>query len=116
MADARNIKVKISVPDTAGNIYLQVQKRRHIYLIFKEAINNAVKYSGASLLKLDINATGHSMEVIISDDGKGFDTDTVKKGNGLINMQSRADEIGAEFIMQSAPDKGTTICIRCKFT
>jgi len=57
------------------------------YRLFKEAINNAVKYSDASLLQLSVHYSDHSVDFAISDNGKEFDITTVKTGNGLMNMK-----------------------------
>jgi signal transduction histidine kinase len=84
-----------------------------VYLLFKEAINNAVKYSDASLLQLSVYHSDQSVEFAISDNGKGFDITTIKKGNGLMNMQKRADDICAQLCVGSVLQKGTVISLRC---
>ena len=69
------------------NIYhehsLPVESRRNIYLFCKEAINNAVKYSNGTWLDLTIKEVDDKLEFSVSDNGKGFDADNVKHGNGL---------------------------------
>jgi len=45
----------------------------------------------------------------VKDNGKGFNTDSVEKGSGLINMQKRAELINAEFQLESQPEMGTTL-------
>ena len=81
-----------------------------------EAINNAMKYSGASVFELTLKHTRHSLEFIIRDNGFGFDVDAVKKGNGLLSMQKRADAMKAKYTLQSSPGQGTMITVTCKIT
>jgi len=65
------------------------------------------------LLELSVQHSDHTVEFTIRDNGKGFDVATVKKGNGLMNMQKRADEIGAKLCVKSVPLRGTTISLQC---
>jgi signal transduction histidine kinase len=113
MARAKNIKVNVNAPECLGELELPLEIRHNIYLLCKEAINNAVKYSHASLLELGVHHSDHVIEFTINDNGKGFDMATVKKGNGLMNMQKRADEIGAKLCLKSLPLQGTVISLQC---
>jgi signal transduction histidine kinase len=113
MASVKNIKVLSTVPESLPELQLPVETLHNIYLLCKEAINNAVKYSNASLLELNVHHSDHLIEFTIRDNGRGFDIATVKKGNGLMNMQKRADEINAKLCMKSAPLQGTIILLKC---
>ncbi|MCB9248214.1 MAG: ATP-binding protein [Ignavibacteriales bacterium] len=73
---------------------LKIDFRQNIMLIAKEAINNAVKYSDCSKIDIVMNYKNDKFELQISDNGKGFDMQNVKKGNGLKNMKMRAKSIG----------------------
>jgi signal transduction histidine kinase len=110
------MKVKITLPEIFSEQSLPVESRRNIYLFCKEAINNAVKYSEADLLELTIKQTNHLLEIAISDNGKGFNAESVKRGNGIDNMQKRADELGAVFTVQSRPGEGSFISLQVKIT
>ncbi|MFZ1451655.1 MAG: tetratricopeptide repeat protein, partial [Ferruginibacter sp.] len=116
MAAIKNMQVKISVPEKIADINLPVENRRNIYLFCKEAINNAVKYSNASLLELTVKEVNGKVKFSVSDNGKGFDAVMVRRGNGLENMQKRADEIGAKLILQSKEKGGASVCLQCKIT
>ena len=100
MAKVKNIKVQMNAPECLAELQLPVETRHNIYMLCKEAINNAVKYSEASLLELSVHHSDHLIEFIVSDNGKGFDIATIKKGNGLVNMQKRADETGAKVMRE----------------
>lgn len=87
--------------------------RKNVFLIFKEAINNAAKYSGCSALNIRFTKqTPNLLNMEISDNGKGFNMETVVMGNGLRNMQDRAKQINANIKMDAAPDKGVSITLQ----
>jgi signal transduction histidine kinase len=109
MAHAKNMLVTVNAPAGLDEYSLPVESRRNIYLFCKEAINNAVKYSEGTLLELIFNDKNGILEFCVSDNGKGFDPDTVRRGNGLGNMRKRAEEAGATFHIQSALQSGTSV-------
>lgn len=84
--------------------------RRDLFLLLKEALNNALKYAGASRItvRFKSNSTGFRLEV--SDNGIGFDMRLVRRsGNGLRNMRARADALGAELRVDTSEGQGTTV-------
>lgn len=83
----------------------------HLYRIAQEALNNALKHASASLLTVRIHAEADQVELIIEDDGKGFDVDEAEQsgGIGLESMEERAEEIEGELFVESAENQGTTI-------
>gem|GEM_PF-582645 len=84
-------------------------QRRHLLLIFKEAINNCLKYSRATHAKLEILKRDNAVILTFSDDGVGFDKNKEKRGNGLKNMQMRAEKLGGRFTISPKKDRGTFI-------
>ncbi len=116
MAMTSNIKMQVNVEPGIAALKLPMEDRHSIYLICKEAINNAVKYSQATELALSVNAVDHSVQFLVKDNGKGFDISKVKKGNGLDNMQKRADEIGANLTFQSTLNEGALVSLQYKIT
>jgi signal transduction histidine kinase len=111
MCRAKSIDFTASMP-ALNNTNLNQEKRYHIYLCIKEAINNAVKYSNATLLKLDVKKQNTAIEISLTDNGDGFEVEQVTRGNGLNNMQQRAMEMKFVFLVQSKPGSGT--CVRIK--
>ncbi|HEX7844545.1 MAG TPA: two-component regulator propeller domain-containing protein, partial [Chitinophagaceae bacterium] len=78
---------------------LKMEQRKNFYLIFKEAVNNALKYSNCNHLEVDVKVSGKFIELIVQDDGVGFDmeqlgakTSKSLSGNGLNNMKRRATD------------------------
>lgn len=85
----------------------------HLYRIAQEATNNAVKHGEAENIQLELHPVDGGLELVVSDDGRGFDYEQVKeKGLGLAIQKYRARIIGAEFELSSAPGQGTTV--RCR--
>lgn len=83
--------------------------RAQVLRIAKEALNNAVKYAGAKRITLEFTTEQASFKLRIADDGQGFDPAGGPSGNGLNNMRARAEAIGAELSVTSAPGKGCVV-------
>jgi signal transduction histidine kinase len=90
--------------------------RKNIYMITREAINNAVKYAECRSLLISLKPCSNGAELIIADDGTGFDPDNTFAGNGLYNMRKRAAEIPGTLDIKTSPGAGTTIRVFFKFT
>ncbi len=114
MTAVKNIQLNSDFSSLEKGFSLNSETRRNIYLIFKEAINNAVKYSNASVLSLHAEMTNESIVLSISDNGKGFDSANVKQGNGLKNIYSRAEELNASCLITGGPGNGTSIRLSLK--
>lgn len=109
MTYAKQMQVKIDLPNGLSEVHIPIEARRSIYLFCKEAINNAVKYSQGNLLTLQVKEMKDKIVFSVSDDGIGFDEISIKNGNGLKNMRKRAEELNALFSIGSAPNKGSRI-------
>jgi signal transduction histidine kinase len=80
-----------------------------IYRILQELMNNVVKHSNARFIEISINEVDGSINIIVEDDGNGFDIKTVKKGMGLKNIYSRIDQLNGLVNVDSAPKRGTIV-------
>ena len=113
--EAKNVVFKSNVsPDFAGR-HLWPEVRRNIYLIYKEAINNAAKYASATLVELHCYIHKGVLVMQLSDNGIGFDVNhspAGRGGNGIPNMRKRTRDIGASLSIQSDPGTGTKIELR----
>lgn len=114
MARAKGMEVRIKASETIEPIALDTEARKNIYLICKEAINNAVKYSQASQLHFTVDKTGQELKLSIEDNGQGFDEAMIRLGNGLHNMRERAITIGADYSINAANKKGTCVTLNYK--
>jgi signal transduction histidine kinase len=106
---ARHIDFEFNADEEINNLKLPMDVRKNLYLIFKEATNNMVKYSGASEAEFSIKNIENKVVLTIRDNGKGFDMNQPSEGNGIKSMRKRAAEMGADFILRSLPGKGTSI-------
>ncbi len=110
LLSGKNILLQFNADENIKNIKLPMEKRKNFYLIFKEAINNAYKYSNAKMVNVSIAETSNKLVMIITDGGIGFESsDKTLGGNGLKNMQTRAKEINAQLQITSWLNKGTRI-------
>lgn len=105
-----NILFKTQVSEDIENLRLPLDHRQHIYLILKEGISNAVKYSGCNEIVLETNVvTKRNYRILLKDNGKGFDREKIILGNGLNNMQKRAGMIGGDLRIQSEIGNGSIV-------
>ena len=111
MCYVKNIKVNAIISNELAEIKLPMEERRNIYLLCKEAINNAVKYSNCSELSLRAFLSAGKINFMIEDNGVGFDIYVIKRGNGVNNMIRRAEELGTSLQIESAKGKGTQIIL-----
>ncbi|MBL0153642.1 MAG: hypothetical protein IPP93_09180 [Chitinophagaceae bacterium] len=96
---------------TAG-IQLNSGQALQLFRICQEAITNACKHSGASVIHVTAASDANRLSVRISDNGKGFDTGTDVPGHyGLQNMKQRAEESNLELTIESSPTPGTTVTV-----
>lgn len=108
--EARDIALHFEVDESVKSLNLSMEKRKDFYLLFKEAINNAAKYSGAHDVWVTVLDENDSLKMEVRDNGCGFDPAAVKLGNGLWNMQRRAERMGGKLEIISNLSKG--VCIR----
>jgi len=80
-----------------------------IFRIIQEQTSNIIKYADAKSVKILLNETSDRVHLVISDDGKGFDTKKKAKGIGLINIMSRADAYNGKVSIISSPGNGCTL-------
>ncbi|MCF8412817.1 MAG: hypothetical protein K9G44_05340 [Melioribacteraceae bacterium] len=73
------------------NLKLNAEVKQNLFLICKEAINNALKYSKADKIRFHFHQSNKNLELHISDNGIGFEPEKVKRGNGLKNMKLRVE-------------------------
>lgn len=97
------------------NFRLPMDVSRNLIMIFKEAMNNCLKYSGATEVSIDATIKQKDvLQIVLKDNGKGFDLQHVKKGHGINNMQVRAGRINGRLYIDSREDTGTIITLSFK--
>ena len=90
---------------------LPLEIRRHLVLLFKEAMNNSLKYAEADKALMTLQQTQDQYKICFSDNGKGFDPQLTAEGYGLKNMQIRAEKMGGQLHIQSNEGNGTKVCL-----
>jgi len=107
-----SIDLKISQLQLLENITLQLEERQHIYLIVKEAVNNAIKYCDCNKIEIMIQADVNNLIIEVADNGKGISDSEYEKGNGLYNMKKRAEHAKGVLEIISENQKGTKIRVK----
>jgi PAS domain S-box-containing protein len=82
-----------------------------IYRILQESVNNIIKHADATSVLINLSITGDSLQLIVSDDGRGFQTATVKRGAGLRNIENRVYLFNGTFEINTSPGKGCELVI-----
>ena len=113
LLEAKHIAYEVTIlpPDELQRIRLTMEQRRDLYLVFKEAINNLIKYAQCTQVAIHIEAQKHRFNFTIRDNGIGFDPDAKATGNGLYNMRQRARNMRGTLRIESAPGAGTTLIL-----
>jgi signal transduction histidine kinase/ligand-binding sensor domain-containing protein len=95
MLNPAGIEFSFQHADVNGDKKLHINFRQNVYLIFKEAINNIVKHSGADYVQVSLEQKRGLFTMMIKDNGKGMTEKNLSTGQGLHNMKMRATRIGA---------------------
>jgi signal transduction histidine kinase len=88
---------------------LSGEKRRNIFLSFKETLNNILKHANATRVNISIAANEEKLVINVHDNGIGIDLKNLRRfGNGLNNIKKRMQSIQGEFTINS--ENGTHVC------
>jgi ligand-binding sensor domain-containing protein/anti-sigma regulatory factor (Ser/Thr protein kinase) len=116
LCSASDILFKLNADERLMDIGLEMTVRKNLYLILKEAINNAVKHSACKTIEVDIKVKKNVFDIAVKDDGIGFiaaevmsDQSDSLSGNGLNNIRSRAEELMGKLVTDSTPGAGSTV-------
>ena len=116
----RNILYDFTADEELKRIQFTGEQRKNIFLIFKEALHNIVKYADCKTACITLSVNNNNLMMAIKDDGKGFDVSQIAAdtiftngeslgGNGIKNMHARADDVNAKLFIHSRINEGTTI-------
>ncbi|QEC66617.1 tetratricopeptide repeat protein [Panacibacter ginsenosidivorans] len=108
-----NIHYNIITDEDVKHIQFSAEEIKNIYLIFKETLHNIVKHAACKKVMIRFSKHKDVFDMVIADDGKGFKSTTQNDGtlggNGLKNMQKRAEQMNAVLKIVSSPEDGTKI-------
>lgn len=116
------VECDVRLPREVPHYPLSSEARHNLFLAFEEALNNVLKHSGATRVKVELNTGARDFELKVIDNGKGFETVSPaaakesprggRGGNGLSNMRQRLAAIGGECLVSSKPAEGTAVTMR----
>ena len=98
--------------DAVKKYPISLEIQLNLYRILQEQLRNILKYANATLIEVDVLIHNNNLKMRISDNGIGFNVDTVKGGIGLANMKRRAELFSGKFEIDSSPGNG---CINNRF-
>jgi signal transduction histidine kinase len=90
---------------------LPARGEAEVLRIVQEALNNVRKHADATVVRIVATATDAALEIVVTDNGRGFDPNSATSGFGLAGMRERAALIGARLDVRSAPRAGTRVII-----
>jgi two-component system sensor histidine kinase DegS len=104
---------------TSGEIERLPQKmENNIFRIIQEAINNAIKYSQAKVIQIDLVKSSNNLMITVQDKGKGFDMKliegrnmNIESGRGFFNMYERTEYVNGSLTINSEPGRGTVVTL-----
>jgi len=117
-----SVECEMRLPQEIPHYPLVSEARHNLFLTFEEVLNNVLKHSGASKVKVEMTIAAREFEVKVTDNGKGFAVPVAdalplptrggRGGNGLTNMRQRLLDIGGECLVASQPGHGTIVTMR----
>lgn len=107
--EPKNIILSFNTDESLASHSLSMDKRKNLYLFFKEAVNNCAKHSEATHVNVSITSRDHQVHLQISDDGKGFESENQYSGNGMSTMKSRAKQLNGTLEINSGNGRGTVV-------
>lgn len=109
-------RCRLDLPNDLPAMPLPPEMRHDIFLVVKESLTNVLRHAGAKEVLVEARITGPTLEILIRDDGKGFDMAAPPPAmhNGLENMRRRAAALGGTLEMTGAPGQGTTVRLTVK--
>jgi len=108
--------VEFSAPDDAviARLAIPPDRKRHIFLVFKEAATNAARHAGATRVRVGVSIADGMLLLEVEDDGRGFEVASAgtTAGHGLASLHTRAAALAAHLAIDSAPGRGTRVALR----
>ncbi|MCU0388356.1 MAG: ATP-binding protein [Chitinophagaceae bacterium] len=114
--EAKEIAIVFDAEEALNELKPDMEYRRDLFLLFKEAVNNAAKYSKSTRVSIKLGMENRKLKLIVSDNGIGFDVNMADSGNGLGNMKRRAAALQGKIDIVSSENIGTTITLTAPLT
>ena len=107
-------RVEVDLPSAIDDVVISLSVCKNLLSIGSEALHNAVRHGKADRLRIRLQrAPRRAFELLIEDNGVGFDTSSSSDdGLGLTSMRTRMEELGGSLTIDSMPGRGTTVTVR----
>lgn len=113
--ESMGVELTFQVKGDFQKLQIPMEVRQQLYMLFKEIVNNAAKHAQSSEVFIQISTEGRQLEIVLEDNGKGFDANQLRSGgNGVFNIRQRAAQINADCELITAIGEGTKWRIRLK--
>lgn len=110
--EGMDLNYQVQAPEQVPPVAMTGMKRRNVFLVVKESLNNIAKHANATQVSLQVAIEKNNMSIVVSDNGKGFEKGATRRfGNGLKNMASRMQDIHGTYNIESAAGGGTKTTI-----
>lgn len=109
LLSASNIVCRLKIPIECDAVTLSGAARHGLFLAVKEALNNVIRHASAKEVALEISPWDNRLQIIITDNGRGFDWNTIRRGHGLTNLRERMEALHGECQIKPQPEMGTTV-------
>jgi signal transduction histidine kinase len=106
------VACRVQIPNSFPDQVISGEVRHHLFLAVKEALNNAVRHSGATEISFHIRMLEAGLGISITDNGSGFDTSGRSNGHGLSNLRNRLEHLHGHCKLESLPGAGTTVSLQ----
>jgi ligand-binding sensor domain-containing protein/signal transduction histidine kinase len=115
------VSCRLELPLKLPAVTLPAEVRHDLFLVVKEAFNNCLKHSGASVVRVCVSGQSDSTTISVTDNGCGLPANVEdnghnggRVGHGLLNMRKRIESLGGNFSVKSQPEQGTEISFSVK--
>lgn len=109
---ASNIACRFKIPIECEAVTLSEPARHSLFLAVKEALNNVIRHASATEVEIQIAQLENWLQIVIADNGEGFDPNTIRRGNGLANLDERLKLLHGECDIESHAGTGTKVTLR----
>ena len=115
MSKQFDLQIKFSAQDVPKQLPKDISLC--LFRVAQEALHNAMKYSGVRDFTVELTATDNTVELVVSDEGAGFDVQKAgtRGGLGLLSMHERANLVHGTLSVDSVPGEGTRIQVTVPF-
>ena len=107
-----SLRCRLEIPALLPARFISSGVRHHILMALKEALNNALKHSGASEVHVQLTFDDPTLTLTVADNGRGFDPVHAPAGNGMANMRQRLETVGGRCEIERRTEGGSQVTCR----